>query len=125
MKKNTLFEGTILDGVECIVVDGKPEFVKFLNTKEKGVDGEICMADHYVNVFNNAKYHIAKHSYDDDSCKILGCRTLPKDTAYLSIVKYLTSEDIDKLVEETFKDADAIDINKRMIDDLCGKGPQR
>ena len=35
-KRNALFEDTMLDGVDCIMVDGNPQFVKLIDEKIEG-----------------------------------------------------------------------------------------
>lgn len=114
-KRNALFEDTMLDGVDCIMVDGNPQFVKLIDEK---ISSSGCLGDHYKNIFNNVKYHIPRTSYDNVCCELAGYRSLPKDTEFISILKFLTKDDVTALIDGKFEDDMAIDLNNRMTEKL-------
>lgn len=112
--EKAILEGTIFEGTEILWVDGRAHLVKMDNVRMSE-----CKGVHYVDVVSKQKYHVKLASYDNPWCELVGYRNISSTPIISSLLDYMNSEILNKVVSGNFSDEESIDF----IKDVEKQGP--
>lgn len=114
MAGNSLFKGTLLEGKVILEIDGQYRLVQRVTIDE--ISRSECLGEHYS--YTDPKtgkkniYHI--QGENTRFCKILGATTLSDGIKPQDISSFLTINDINALIEDTYSDENLNELNARL-----------